>query len=140
MDIYYFSYTGISKEIAEWLGKKFKIKPKEIKTYRFPYFIWLVLSFIPYLSLKALFEPPSNETIILCFPKWTFNCPPITYFLKKIHCKRLILVISYKGWGEKSYAKLYKNLGSKKAKEVSTILIKRKLWEKIRNNNFVLNF
>jgi len=50
------------------------------------------------------------------------------------------LVISYKGWGEKSYAKLYKNLGSKKAKEVSIILIKRKLWEKIRNNNFALDF
>jgi len=58
LEIYYFTYTGTSKEIADHLGKKFKIKPREIKTYKLPYFIWLILSFIPYLPFKANFEPP----------------------------------------------------------------------------------
>lgn len=129
MDIYYFTYTGTSKKIASWLGEKFKLIPKEIKTYKLPYFIWLLLSFIPYLPIKASFDPPSNDIIIVCFPKWTFNCPPITYFLKKIYCKKLILIITYKGWGEKSYAKIYKNFVSKKIKETEVIFIKRKLWE-----------
>ncbi|PMP69079.1 MAG: hypothetical protein C0190_00645 [Thermodesulfobacterium geofontis] len=130
MDIYYFSYTGTSKEIAEWLSKKFNLKPKEIRTYKFPYLIWLFLSFIPYLPFKATFEPPFNDTIILCFPKWTFNCPPITYFLKKIRCRKLILIISYKGWGKKLYEHLYLKLASKVAKEIKITFIKQKLWKR----------
>ncbi len=129
MDIYYFTYTGTSKKIANWLGEKFKITPKEIKTYSLPYFIWLFLSFIPYFPVKAFFDVPSNETIIVCFPKWTFNCPPITYFLKKIYCRKLILVITYKGWGERKYGEIYKNLVAKKIKEIKLIFVKRKLWE-----------
>lgn len=129
MDIYYFTYTGTSKEIAEWISKKFNIKAKKIETYKFPYFIWLFLSFIPYLPIKTFFEPPSNETIIFCFPKWTFNCPPATSFLRKLSCKKLILIISYKGWGEKLYYRLYYKLASKKTKELKIIFIKRKSWE-----------
>jgi len=98
VEVYYFTFTGTSKKIAEFIGKIFNIKPKEIKSYKLPYLLWLFLSFIPYLSLKAIFEPPTNDTVILCFPKWTFNCPPVTCFLKKIKCKKLVLIISYKGW------------------------------------------
>lgn len=129
MDIYYFTYTGTSQKIAEWLSEKFSIKPKRVETYKLPYPIWLILSFIPYLPLKASFEPPSNETIIFCFPKWTFNCPPATYFLKKINCKKLILVISYKGWGENFYKWLYSRLLQKKVKNLKIIFVKRKLLE-----------
>ncbi len=129
MEIYYFTYTGTSKEIAEWLGERFSIKPREVKSYKFPYVIWLALSFIPYFSVKAYFEPPSKETIIFCFPKWTFNCPPATYFLKKINCKKLILIISYKGWGEDFYKHLYFRLLHKRVKELKIHFVKRKLWE-----------
>ena len=132
MDIYYFTYTGTSKEIADYLGKKFKIKTKEIKTYKLPYFIWLILSFIPYLPLKANFESPASDTIILCFPKWTFNCPPVTYFLKNFkntRFKTLVMIISYKGWGEKFYYRLYYKLASKIAQEIKIIFIKKKLWD-----------
>lgn len=129
MDIYYFTYTGTSKKIAEWLGKKLKVEPKEIKTYKLPYFIWLFLSFIPYLPFKAYFEMPSNKNIILCFPKWTFNCPPVTYFLEKVSYERLFLVISYKGWGERLYYRIYYKLTCKKAKEIKIIFINKKLWE-----------
>ncbi|MDF2953944.1 MAG: Flavodoxin [Thermodesulfobacterium sp.] len=129
MNIYYFTYTGTSKKIAEWLSKKLNIRPKEIKTYKLPYLIWLFLSFFPYLPFKATFDPPSNKTIILCFPKWTFNCPPVTYFLKKVHYEKLFLVISYKGWGERLYYRLYYKLACKKTKEIKIIFIKKKLWE-----------
>jgi len=131
VEVYYFTFTGTSKKIAEFIGKIFNIKPKEIKSYKLPYLLWLFLSFIPYLSLKAIFEPPTNDTVILCFPKWTFNCPPVTCFLKKIKCKKLVLIISYKGWGEKSYANLYKKLISKDVKKVTVILIKERVWKEI---------
>ncbi|RKX61487.1 MAG: hypothetical protein DRP29_00170 [Thermodesulfobacteriota bacterium] len=126
MEIYYFSYTGTSKKIAEILAKKLKVKLKEIKTFKFPYFIWLFLSFFPYFPIKSQFEPLSSDTIILCFPKWTFNCPPVTYFLRKIKCQKIYMIISYKGWGEKKYIEYYKKLGSKSAKEIKIFIIKRK--------------
>jgi len=128
MDVYYFTYTGTSQKIAEWLSKKLNIRPKKIKTYKLPYLIWLFLSFFPYLPFKATFDPPSNKTIILCFPKWTFNCPPVTYFLKKVNYEKLFLIISYKGWGEKFYYRLYYKLTCKKTKKIKILFIKKKLW------------
>lgn len=126
MEIYYYSFTGISKKLAESLSEFFNVKPKEIKTSSKPYFFWLLLSFIPYLPFKAHFEKPSSSTLVLCFPKWTFNCPPITYFLKKVTCENLFMIITYGGWGEKRYANFYQKLALKRVKRVEVFLIKRK--------------
>ncbi len=108
--IYFFSRTGNSKKVAFLLAKKLKTEPKEIQSYKFPYFLWLILSFIPFLPVKSNFPEVKAEEIILCFPKWTFNCPPITYFLIKCPCKRLTMIITYKGWGKNHYEKFYKFL------------------------------
>lgn len=126
MEIYYYSFTGISKRLAEIISENLKVTPKEIKTSPKPYFFWFLLSFLPYASFKANFEPPSSSTIILCFPKWTFNCPPITYFLKKVNCQNLFMIISYGGWGEKKYAEFYKKIALKRVKRVEIFLVKRK--------------
>ncbi|BAU23122.1 hypothetical protein THC_0731 [Caldimicrobium thiodismutans] len=130
MDLYYFSYTGTSKEIALALARRFNAIPKEIKTYSFPYSFWLLLSFIPGFEIRANFEPPQSPYGVLVFPKWTFNCPPVTYFLKKISFEKLILIITYGGWREIPYGEYYKKLASKNCKEVEVIYIKRKLWER----------
>ncbi len=132
MEIYYYSFTGISKKLAESLSKFLNVKPKEIKTSSKPYFFWLLLSFIPYLPFKAYFEKPSSSTLVLCFPKWTFNCPPVTYFLKEITCENLFMIITYGGWGEKRYADFYRKLALKKIKKVEVFLVKkRKVLENI---------
>ncbi len=128
--VYFFSRTGTSQKIAIFLAKKLKIPLREIKSFPLPYVLWLLLSFFPHLKVKSFFETPEEEEIILCFPKWTFNCPPITYFLKKFQCKRLFLIISYGGWGEKWYAKHYKKMALKCAGEVKVKCVKRKKVEK----------
>lgn len=131
MEIYYFTYTGFSKKIAENLGKILDIRPKEIKSFKFPYLIWLILSFFPYLGIKATFEPPTSKTVFLCFPKWTFNCPPVTYFLKKLKnypVENLILFVSYKGWGADHYKKIYTKLSLNVSKNVIIFFIRNKRW------------
>lgn len=131
MEIYYFTYTGLSKTIAEKLGGILKTKPREITTLKLPYGLWLLLSFFPGLVVKSKFEPPSSKDIILCFPKWTFNCPPVTYFLKKLKShsiETLILLISYRGWGQHHYEKIYKKLALSVSKNVKIFFIKQKRW------------
>lgn len=133
MEVYYFTYTGLSKTIAEKLGEILRTKPKEITTLRLPYGLWLFLSFFPGLGVKSKFEPPSSKDIILCFPKWTFNCPPVTYFLKKLKSssiETLIFVISYRGWGQPHYEKIYKKLALNISKNVKIFFIKKKRWDK----------
>jgi hypothetical protein len=128
VDLYYFSFTGTSKSLAFALASKLKITPKEIKSFSFPYPIWLLLSFIPPLCLKSKFEPPESSSGILVFPKWTFNCPPVTYFLKGVSFEKLLLIILYGGWREKPYGEFYRKLALKKSKRVDIIYIKRKKW------------
>ena len=109
MKIYYFSLTGHCRKIAKALGKEFGCPVEEIRSFSFPYWLWLILSFIPFLPVKSWFLMPEEEKhILLCFPKWTFNCPPVTYFLKKVPCKEFTFIITHRGWGEKFYEKIYK--------------------------------
>jgi hypothetical protein len=136
VELYYFSYTGISKEIALALSSKLKLIPKEIKSYNFPYGVWLFFSFIPGLEIRAEFESPQTYEGILVFPKWTFNCPPVSYFINRVYFKRLLLIITYGGWREKPYGEYYKNLARKKTQEVGIFYVKRKLW--INNSSLVL--
>lgn len=125
----YFSFTGntekVSKLIARCLHESkinyeiFRIEP----ALRLGYPLWLFLSFIPGLpfpvkNLKAL-DLKSYDAVILGSPKWTFNCPPVTYFIRflkgeKLKAKspsRIFLFITYGGFREDGYIqKLKKNL------------------------------
>jgi len=128
VDLYFFSFTGISRDIAFHLGKLLSLKPKEIKIYRFPYFIWLITSFIKGFEVKIDYEPVESAQAILIFPKWTFNCPPITRFLKEVSFERLFMIITYGGFQERPYAEAYRRLALNRCKEVETYLIKRSRW------------
>lgn len=136
MDLYFFSYTGTCQSIAKELGSLLKSTPRAIKTYKLPYFLWLIFSFIPNLQVKISYEKPTSPYGVVIFPKWTFNCPPITTFLREVSFKKLLLVICYGGWREKPYGEYYKNLALRKSKEVKIYYIKRASWE--RNKAFEL--
>jgi flavodoxin len=127
MDVYYFTFTGNSKRIAEWIAQ-LGGRLKEIKTKKLPYTLWLVMSFFPYLDVKSKFEEPESNLIFLCFPKWTLNCPPVTYFLKKadLSGKTLCMVITYGGFDEKRYAEFYRHFALKRTKNVNVLLVKRR--------------
>lgn len=125
-DVYYFTYTGCSKKIANWISEVTGSEAKEIVAPKFPYAVWLILSFFPLLEVKARFSPPEDDTIFLCFPKWTLNCPPVTYFLRRISAREIYMVISYGGFDEKRYANFYAKLAASRAKIVDVKLVKRR--------------
>ncbi len=128
LEIYFYSFTGVSKEIAKSLGALLGVEPKEIEGPSWGYPLWLFLSFIPHLRVKIRFERPKGNYGILVFPKWTFNCPPVTAFLKEVFFERLFLVISYGGWREKPFGEYYVRLARERAKEVAVDYIKRAHW------------
>ncbi|RLI75289.1 hypothetical protein DRO97_03680 [Archaeoglobales archaeon] len=115
IDLIFFSWTGNTKKVAEIIFNEllrlgFEINFVEIKPERdYPYLIWLFLSFIPNLGVKINQIRVDSDIFILCMPKWTFNCPPITSFLKQADLcnKTVYLVITYGGFDEKRYAKSY---------------------------------
>ncbi len=127
MEVYYFTFTGNSRKIAEWISQT-GAEIKEIVAPKYPYVVWLILSFVPYLKIKCRFEQPKNNVIVLCFPKWTLNCPPITYFLEKANLdgKSIYMIICYGGFDETRYANFYKKLAERRAKEVKVMLVKRR--------------
>ncbi|MCS7229086.1 MAG: hypothetical protein NZ923_03505 [Candidatus Kryptonium sp.] len=120
----YFSFTGntekVSLEILKHLqasGVKcdvFKIEP--LINLKYPF--WLFLSFVPSLpfpvkNLNSLNLKDYNA-LILGSPKWTFNCPPITYFihfLKRLgfgNSFKIFLFLTYGGFREDVYLKKLK--------------------------------
>ena len=113
IDLVYFSRTGNTRRVAELifdeLKRRFSVNLIEIKTRDYLYIIWLFLSFIPNLGVKIDRVDVNSRTIVLCMPKWTFNCPPVTSFLNQVDLrnKNIHLVITYGGFDEKRYAKYY---------------------------------
>ncbi len=130
MDIIYFSYTGNCQKIAHFLAKKLGLLSKEIQAPRLPYFLWLILSFIPNLPFKVEIPSLKDQNLVLVFPKWTFNCPPITFFhyycvRNGIKFSKIFLIISYGGFGEKKYAQKYAQKFQKISQEVKVFLLKK---------------
>jgi flavodoxin len=133
IDVCYFSWRGATKKVAEQIISSLKTHPVrviEIKPFRdYPYIVWLLMSFIPGFGVKSEFNKPESKIMFLCLPKWTFNCPPITYFLKKVNLegKVVFLAITYGGFDEKRYAESLKKSLEKRGAEVGdVILVKRK--------------
>jgi len=115
VDIVYFSRTGTTRKVSEMLfkelSKRVEVNLIEIKPKRnYPYPIWLFLSFIPHLGVSITCKEVASEIVFLCMPKWTFNCPPITAFLKRADLKRktVYAAITYGGFDVKRYAENYR--------------------------------
>ncbi|MET1123957.1 MAG: hypothetical protein ABWW66_01675 [Archaeoglobaceae archaeon] len=125
MEVYYFTFTGNSKRVAEHIASKFGVEAFEVRAPKFPYAVWLVLSFFPLLEVPAEFKPVESEKVVFCFPKWTLNCPPATFFIRRLSVERLALVISYSGFDEVRYAEFYKKLALKHAGHCEYFLVKR---------------
>lgn len=129
IDIVYFSWTGNTKKVAKLifneLKRDFKVNLIEIKSKNYPYIIWLLLSFIPNIGVKINSVKVNSKVIVICMPKWTFNCPPITSFLKQVNLenKVIYLVITYGGFDEKRYARYYANKIKRKKGIVKDILL-----------------
>ena len=130
VDIIYFSWTGNTKKVVEIISQELQdsievnvieIKPKT----NYPYFVWLLLSFIPGLGTAIRCEGTTSDLILICMPKWTFNCPPITSFLKAVQLKGKVayLVITYGGWDEMRYAESYRNKIGQLCEEVRDVLL-----------------
>lgn len=122
----YFSFTGNTEKVSEVILRYLRENEIKCEVFRIEpalklrYPLWLFLSFIPNLpfpvkNLKSL-EPGNYDAIILGSPKWTFNCPPVTRFIRFLKSKRLkskspsriFLFITYGGFGEDSYIRKLK--------------------------------
>jgi len=128
VEIYYYTFTGNCRKIAEILAAEFKVELREIRSFKLPYILWLILSFIPNLGVKINTQPPCSSEIVLCFPKWTLNCPPVTAFLRKYAEGRNIkMIICFGGFDEKRYAEFYRKFALKcGALTADTMLVKRR--------------
>jgi hypothetical protein len=88
----YFSYTGNTRRVAQTLTEQLRtscnIETLEIVPRRKrSYLHWLTYSFVPDSEVEI--ENPKMELstydgVLLGFPKWTFSCPPLNRFIRKL--------------------------------------------------------
>ena len=120
-EVVFFSYTGTSEKIARHLASKLNCRINEIKPNRNrPYMEWLLLSFIPGLGVEISHRNVEGNEIILCFPKWTFNCPPVTSFLEsgELRGRKIYIIVVYGGWRPEGYTSKYSEIAKKYGGEV----------------------
>ncbi len=142
IDIAFFSWTGSTKNVVDVMVKELssQFRPR-IMTIRpkrdYPYFIWLLFSFIPGLGVSIECDPITASTVILAMPKWTVNCPPITTLLRKgyLRNKNVFLVITYGGFDQDRYAESYRNKVSQSSGGVQDVLLVKR--RRIQEGDFV---
>jgi len=88
----YFSYGGNTRRIAQALAERLRnschVETVEIApTRKRSYLHWLAYSFVPDSEVEI--ENPEMElsrydVVLLGFPKWTFSCPPLNRFIRKL--------------------------------------------------------
>ncbi len=119
----YFSFTGNTEKVGNlilnFLKQKgincalFTIEP----VFKLPYLLWLFLSFVPGLpfplkNLKLL-KLYDYDVVILGTPKWTFNCPPATSFIRFVKKSgrkfKIGIFLTYGGFKEDVYLERLKN-------------------------------
>ena len=88
----YFSYTGNTKRVAQALTERLQnlcdVETVEIvPTRKRCYLHWLAYSFVPDCEVEI--ENPEMElshydAVLIGFPKWTFSCPPLNRFIRRL--------------------------------------------------------
>jgi len=110
----HFSYTGNTKRIAQGLSEKlqqsYDIEIVEIvPTHKRSYLHWLAYSFVPDSEVEI--ENPETElshydVVLLGFPKWTFSCPPLNRYIRKLRSlgkPRFYLFMTCGGFDEQRF-------------------------------------
>jgi len=88
----YFSYTGNTKRIAQALSVRLRtscnVETVEIiPTRKRSYLHWLAYSFVPDSEVEIEnheMDLSPYDIVVLGFPKWTFSCPPLNSFVRKL--------------------------------------------------------
>jgi hypothetical protein len=112
--IAYFSYSGntrcIAQALAERLRHSYDLETVEIApTRKRSYLHWLAYSFVPDSEVEI--ENPGVElsrydVVLLGFPKWTFSCPPLNRFIRKLRSRnkpRFYLFMTSGGFDEQRF-------------------------------------
>jgi hypothetical protein len=110
----YFSYSGNTRRIAQALAERLRnscdVETVEITpTRKRPYLHWLAYSFVPNSEVEI--ENPEMElsrydVVLLGFPKWTFSCPPLNRFIRKLRSlnkPRFYLFMTSGGFDEQRF-------------------------------------
>ncbi|MBE8539648.1 hypothetical protein [Geoglobus acetivorans] len=128
-EVLFFSYTGTSGRIAEAVAERLGLEAREIvPKLSLPYPAWLLLSFMPNLGVPVKVVSSTCEKVILCFPKWTFNCPPVTATIKSgvLKGRTVFLIVTYGGWRGEPYLRGYAKMLERHGARVGGIrLVKR---------------
>lgn len=88
----YFSYTGnterVAKALSERLRGTYDVETVEIvPTRKRSYLQWLAHSLAPGSEVEienTEVELSGYNAVLLGFPKWTFSCPPLNRFVRKL--------------------------------------------------------
>jgi len=110
----YYSYTGNTKRIAQILAEKLQnscdVETVEIvPTRRRCYLHWLAYSFVPDSEVEidnSEMELSHYDVVLLGFPKWTFSCPPLNRFVRKLRSlnkPRFYLFMTCGGFDEQRF-------------------------------------
>lgn len=109
------STAKVAQALVERLSDHFFVDFAEIVPARHHgYKYWLFLSFFPNVGV-AIKPVETNlekfDLVVLGTPKWTFNCPPVTEYLKLLRGtenKHVALYVVHKGFGERRYSESLK--------------------------------
>jgi len=122
----------LADEIEDRLAGANRIRREEIQPQKqYGYRSWLWRSFLP--GWKVPIRPVCDDLgdfdlLILGFPKWTVNCPPLTSYLSKIKNiggKAIALFMTHGGFDEKRYlSRIVKKLSRKGARIVSELCVR----------------
>ncbi len=135
--IVYFSFTSNVRILADSIRAELEttcevrvaaIEPKK----RRGYWRWLVRSFLPGWRVpikETLTDLEPYELVLLGFPKWTLNCPPVNQYLKIMKGsggKKFGLFMSYGGFDEERYMRsMTKRVCARGAHIVATLSVRR---------------
>jgi len=134
----HFSYTGNTKRIAQALSEKlqrsYDVEIVEIvPTHKRSYLHWLAYSFVPDSEVEI--ENPETElspydVVLLGFPKWTFSCPPLNRYIRKLRSlskPRFYLFMTCGGFDEQRFLNsITRKLTKMGCNIVESLTIKRK--------------
>jgi hypothetical protein len=110
----YFSYSGNTRRIAQALTERLRnfcdVEIVEVAPIRKrSYLHWLAYSFVPDSEVEIKnpeMELSCYDAVLLGFPKWTFSCPPLNRFIRKLrsHNKtRFYLFMTSGGFDEQRF-------------------------------------